>query len=164
MNFPEPQDQHKWLSRLVGEWTMEGECMMGPDQPSMKMRGRDVVRSLGGLWTIAEGVGEMPGGGEMRSIMTLGYDPQRQKFVGTFVASMMTHLWLYEGSLDAGGKVLTLDCKGPNMMPGATPGELVPYQDIIEFVDDNHRILRSRAPGPDGKWVQFMEAHYHRSR
>ncbi|MCL4220793.1 MAG: DUF1579 family protein [Phycisphaerales bacterium] len=164
MMIPEPQNQHKWLARLVGPWEMEGECMTGPGQPPMKVRGREVVRSLGGLWTIGEGVGEMPGGGESRSIMTLGYDPQRQKFVGSFIASVMTHLWLYEGSLDASGKVLTLDCKGPNMMPGANPGELMPYQDIIEFVDDNHRILRSRAPGPDGKWVPFMEAHYHRTR
>lgn len=163
MMMPEIQQQHKWLQRLVGTWDMEGECMTGPDQPSMKSRGREVVRSLGGLWTIGEGVGQMPGGGEMHSVMTLGYNPQRKRFVGTFIASVMTHLWLYEGSLDAGCSVLTLDCKGPNMMPGADPGELVPYQDIIEFVDDNHRILRSRAPGPDGRWMQFMEAHYHRA-
>ena len=49
---------------------------MGPDQPPMKSTGVDVVRSLGGLWIIAEGEGEMPGGGTAKTIMTLGYDPR----------------------------------------------------------------------------------------
>ena len=32
---------------------------------------------------------------------TLGYDPAKKKYVGTFIASVMTHLWIYSGSLDA---------------------------------------------------------------
>ena len=35
-------------------------------------------------------------------IMTLGYDPQKKRFVGTLIGSMMTHLWVYDGALDAG--------------------------------------------------------------
>ena len=98
----EPQTEHQWLSKLVGEWTYESECSMGPDQPQMKSGGREVVRSLGGLWTVGEGQGAMPGGGTFDTIMTLGYDPQTKRFVGTFVVSIMTHLWLYSrGSLDA---------------------------------------------------------------
>ena len=86
-----PQKEHEWLQTLVGEWTIEGECIMGPDQPPMKSTGTESVRSLGGLWTIGEGRGEMPdGSGPSSSIMTLGYDPQKGHFVGSFVASMMT--------------------------------------------------------------------------
>lgn len=48
----------------------------------------------------------------MTTIMTIGYDPHRQRFVGTFVASMMTHLWMYEGALDDGERVLTLETEG----------------------------------------------------
>ena len=55
----------------------------------------------------------MPGCGPSTTIMTLGYDPQKERFVGTFVASMMTHMWHYNGSLDAAEKVLTLDTEGP---------------------------------------------------
>lgn len=34
------------------------------------------------------------------------------------------------------------------------------YKDVIEFIDDDHRTLTSQTPGPDGKWHQFMTAHY----
>ncbi|MBC8114992.1 MAG: DUF1579 domain-containing protein, partial [Candidatus Saccharimonas sp.] len=154
-----PQAEHQWLQKLVGEWTVEGECSMGPDQPPSKMTGREVVRSLGGLWTVGEG--EMSDGGTCDSIMTLGYDPQSKRFVGTFIASMMTHLWPYNGSLDAAGKVLTLDSEGPSP---AADGTMAKYQDIIEFVSDDHRLLSSQFLGDDGQWHPFMQAHYRRTK
>jgi hypothetical protein len=159
MQAPEPQQEHQWLQRLVGEWVVEGECSMGPDEPPMKSTGREVVRSLGGLWTIGEGSGDSPGGGNCDSIMTLGFDPQTKRFVGTFIASMMTHLWPYNGTLDASGKVLTLDSEGPSI---AGDGTMAKYQDIIEFLSDDHRTLSSQYLGPDGQWIPFMKAHYRR--
>lgn len=86
----EPQKEHQWLHQLVGEWTYETECVMGPDKPPEKFKGSETVRLLGGLWVQCEGTGEMPGGGMATTIMTLGYDPQKKYYVGTFVASMMT--------------------------------------------------------------------------
>jgi hypothetical protein len=155
----EPTKEHKWLLRLIGEWSFEGECMMGPDQPPMKSSGHGSIRSLGGLWIVNEGTGEMPGGGEAQSIMTLGYDPAKGKFVGTFIASMMTHLWLYEGVLDASGKVLTLDAEGPSM---TGDGGLAKYQDIVTVENDDLWMLSSQMLGPDGQWHKFMTAHYRR--
>ncbi len=158
MQTPEPQAEHHWLHRLVGEWTSESECSSGPDQPPQTWTGRETVRSLGGLWTIGEGImgdGEHPA----RSIMTLGYNPQTKRFVGSFIMSVMTHFWPYEGTLDASGRVLTLDSEGPSF---ADDGTLAKYQDSIEFVDDNHRILSSRVLMPSGEWVPFMKAHYTR--
>ena len=74
----------------------------------------------------------------MKSIITLGYDPAKQRFVGSFIASCMTHLWPYEGTLDATGKVLTLDSEGPSF---SGDGTTVKYQDIVEIVDDDNWML-----------------------
>ena len=30
----QPQKEHEWLQKLVGEWTCEGEGTMGPDKPA----------------------------------------------------------------------------------------------------------------------------------
>ena len=157
----QPQKEHDWLQKLVGEWTFDSECVMGPDQPPSKNSGTESVRSLGGLWTIGEGCGEMPEGGTMRSVMTLGYDPVKQRFVGSFIASMMTHFWIYDGSLNEAGTVLTLNAEGPSFTDPAT---MAMYQDVIEFKSDGHRILYAKAQGPDGQWTNFMTAHYKRTK
>jgi hypothetical protein len=155
-----PQKEHRWLDKFIGEWTWESECIMGPDQPPTKTKGTEVVRSLGGVWIVAEGEGEMPDGSLGQTIMTLGFDPQKERFVGTFICSMMTYLWPYNGSLDANGKILTLDSEGPNFSSGA----IAPYQDIIEWVSSDRKILTSQIQMDDGTWNHFMTAHYYRQK
>lgn len=155
----EPQFEHQWLQKLVGEWTCTSECGAGPDQPPIKTEGTETVRTLGGIWTVGEGIAGNAETELHSSIMTLGYDPKIQRFVGSFVADMMTHLWPYNGVLDADRKVLTLDSEGPSFFDDGT---MAKYQDIIEFIDDNHRTLSSRVLMPDGTWKHFMMAHYYR--
>ncbi|MCA9059381.1 MAG: DUF1579 domain-containing protein [Planctomycetaceae bacterium] len=157
MQLPEPRSEHQWLQQLVGEWTFESECCPGPDEPVIRSVGHETVRSLGGLWTVGEGHGDLPGGGACETIMTLGFNPATGQFVGTFIASVMTHLWPYSGTLDETGRILTLDSEGPGMADG---GSMAKYQDVIEFLNENHRTLTSRMLGPDGEWKTFMQAHY----
>ena len=70
---PTPQREHQWLQRMVGEWTCEATASMGPDKPAETCRGTESVRTLGGLWILAVGQGEMPGGGTATTQMALGY-------------------------------------------------------------------------------------------
>ena len=156
-----PQREHEWLQKMVGEWTSEGECNMGPDKPTEKFTGTESVRSLGGLWVVAEGHGEMPGGGPATTILTLGFDPQRKRYTGTFIGSMMTHLWVYDGALDAGERALVLEVEGPSM---AGDGAMAKYRDVIEWKSDDHRTLSSHIQTDDGKWQSFMTAHYRRKK
>jgi hypothetical protein len=157
-----PQKEHQWLQQLVGEWTSEGEATMEPGKPAERFKGTETVRSLGGLWILGEGEGEMPcDGSTARMLLTLGYDPQRGRFVGTWVGSMMTHLWVYEGTLDAAERVLTLESEGPSM---AGEGKLDRYRDVIEVKSDDHRVLTSYHQGDDGAWKAFMTNHYRRKR
>jgi hypothetical protein len=154
----EPGKEHHWLKKLVGEWTSEAEMSM--DGPSAeKSRGSESVRTLGDLWVLCEGTGEMPGGGTAKMLMTLGFDPSKQRFVGTWVGSMMTHMWIYEGTLDATQRILTLESEGPSMTGDGSIGR---YRDVIEFKSDDHRTLTSHAQGADGQWQHFMTAHYRR--
>ena len=155
----EPTPEHKWLQKLLGEWTFEAEADMGPDKPAEKSTGSESVRPLGDVWVIGEGRGDMPGGGEGVNIMTLGFDPQKGRFIGSWIGSMMHNMWVYDGELDATGTTLTLNTEGPGF---EDQSKTAPYRDVIQFVSDNHRTLTSHVQGDDGTWTQFMTAHYRR--
>ena len=157
---PPPEKEHEWLKQLVGEWDTEAEATMGPGQPPMKCKGTESTRAVGGFWVISENKGtvmDQP----MTGIMTLGYDPQKKKYVGTWVDSMINHLWRYEGTLDASGKILTLEAEGPNPM---APGTTARFRDSIEVKSKDHKVLRSAMQGPDGKWVTFMTGNHRRKK
>src|SRR3546814_18194334 len=100
----EPQPEHRWLEQLLGEWSVTSD--MEPDPGGIEWVER--VRSLHGLWVVAEGNGEMPGVGAASTLMTLGYYSRRQRYVGTWVGTMMNQQGVYEGSMEESGKVLTL--------------------------------------------------------
>lgn len=153
-----PQKEHEWLQQWVGEWAYECECVMEPGKPPEKFKGSESVRTLGGFWVLCDGRGEMPGG-MAAMLTTLGYDPRRQRFVGTWVGSMMGHLWVYDGSLDAKKNVLTLNTEGPCC---ASDGKLVKQRDVIEVKNAGQRLLNSYLLGEDGEWRLFMTTHYQR--
>jgi hypothetical protein len=152
-----PVKEHSWLPKLVGEWKTETEMTM-PDGSKMTSKGTESVRSLGGLWSYAEGKSQMPGGAPMEYYMALGYDLTFKEYRGCMIMSASSHLWIYVGTLSADGGTMTLDCEGPNMMGEGT----AMYRDVIEIIDDNHRTLTSNGQLESGEWAQFMKAHYTR--
>jgi len=153
------QKEHQWLMQLLGEWAYETEMIMEPGKPPMRCTGTERVRALGDLWVLCEGEGKMPDGGTGSMLMTLGYDPAKGRYVGSWTGSMMTHMFVYTGILDASEKSLTLDTEGPSW---TAEGKTSPYQDVIQIIGADHRMLRSRSPGEDGTWREFMTAHYRR--
>lgn len=155
--MPEPERQHKWLQKFIGEWRTEAPCY--GENSDTPVEGRETISKVGETWIEMHGFAEA-NGDEMHTRMMLGYDPKKEKFVGTWIGNMMTHLWVYEGTLDHDEKVLTLNCEGPSF---SGDGTMQAYQDIHEFVDDDHRILRARTKDAEGNWSDFfMTTHYHR--
>jgi hypothetical protein len=156
----ETRKEHEWLQRLVGEWICEGEGWGEPGKPPMKWTGTETVRPLGAVWIVAEGRSEMAGEDPGITMMTLGFDPTRDRFIGTFAGSMMTHLWVYEGALDVTGTVLTLDTEGPTMDGGG----MAKFKDAIEIKSDGHRVMTSHMLDKEGIWRQLMTLTYRRKR
>jgi len=150
--FDTPQQEHHWLDQLIGSWTTESECQMRPDQPPQKSSGKLTGRTLGGLWTVLEGEGEDPEAGSWSTMMTLGYDSKRGRYVGNFVASMMSYLWQYEGTIDTTTGKLVLNASGPNF----ESDEIAKYQDILEIKDANHWTLLSQIMTDEGTCQPFM--------
>ena len=146
-----PEKEHEWLKQLVGEWKTHGKADNGPGQPPFECEGTETTSSIGDLWIVAKGEAHAAGM-NVNSMLTLGYDPEKKKFVGTWVDSTYNHLWKYEGPLDDSGKVLTLMTRGPNMM---APGELTNFKEILELKDKDHKTFTSHME-VNGEWVKIM--------
>ena len=155
-----PVEQHAWLQQLVGEWTAKSEATMAPGAPAIKMESTESARSIGGLWIVAEGKASM-GGVPLTTMMTLGYDPQKKAFVGSWIDSVQSNMWIYTGTLDEAKKVLTLATEGPSF---SDPAKTAKYRDVIELKDKDHRFLTSSVQDEKGAWTTFMRAEYVRKK
>lgn len=155
---PEPVDAHRWLHRLIGEWR---QAATDGEAGESTRDWTESVTPVGDLWIMSVGQGASPHGTDEKSVMMLGYDPDRERFVGTWAGSMMTYLWIYEGYLDESQRSLILECEGPSFTEA---GKMDHYRDIIEFVSDDHRIQHGQVRDASGEWKEFMNEHYRRIR
>jgi hypothetical protein len=157
---PTALDQHRWLEQLVGEWTVTSELTVAPGAEPMRMESSESVRSLGGLWILAESTASF-GGTPFTSILTLGYDPEKKAFVGTWIDTMQTQLWTYRGTLDETKKILTLETEGPDH---EDPTKTAQYRDALEIKGPDHKVLTSSIEQADGTWSTFVRADYRRKQ
>jgi hypothetical protein len=155
--FPKPQKEHEWLQQLVGEWDTESEIIVEPGKPPMKAKGSESARSLGGFWIVSEHKGDAFGT-PFTGILTLGYDAQKKKYIGTWIDSIMPILWKYEGTVDPAGKTLTLESEGPGQ-----DGKLVKFRESLELKDKDHKVFTS-ATEQDGKWLVHLTITYTRKK
>ncbi|MFW6206712.1 MAG: DUF1579 domain-containing protein [Gemmatimonadota bacterium] len=149
-----------FLQRLAGEWTVVSEAVPGPDQDPIRTEGHEVARWLGDQWLVAETSGRAPSGQSVTAILTLGWNAHEDRFVGTWISSMQSHLWAYTGTLDASGTTLTLDTEGPVL---GDPERITRYREVIEVEGDDLKVMRSMILGPDGEWFEFARAEYRRT-
>jgi hypothetical protein len=150
--MPKPVKEHEWLKKFVGDWTGEGKAEM-PGVPGVATcTNTETVKSFGGFWIQSEMKGKF-GPMEMSGQMTVGYDPEKKKYVGTWIDTMSSFMWKYEGTLSDDGKTLTLESTGPSCVE---PGKMAKYKDVTEFKSDDHKVFSSWMEGADGKWTRIM--------
>jgi hypothetical protein len=158
--LPPPTKEHDWLKQFVGEWESRAEVTMAPGQPPITAKGGETNRMLGGFWMVSEGSSEIMGT-HVRAILTIGYDPDKKRYVGTWVDSMTNYLWKYEGTVDATGKVLILETEGPSP---TDPSKTAKFREVHEFKSADYRSFTSSVLGTDGKWVTFVKVDTRRKK
>src|SRR5262245_25227173 len=155
--MPKPQKEHEWLRQLTGDWETEGEIFGEPGQPTTKTKGSESNRMIGGFWILSEHKGDFFGT-PFTGILSLGYSPEKKKYVGTWIDSVTSHLWTYTGSVDEAGKVLTLDAEGPGH-----DGKPAKFREIVTVVDKDQKTFTSSIE-KDGKYVTFLKMTYTRKK
>lgn len=157
--LPKPGPEHAWLQQEVGEWDVETEIYMEPGKPPVVVKGTESIHPVGGFWTVSKIQSTMMDQ-PFTGMMTLGYDTDKKKYVAIWVDSMTGQLWTYEGTVDASGKILTLETRGkcPIM------GKELNFKEMIEIKDQDHKVFTSMMQGEDGKWVTALVARATRKK
>lgn len=158
--FPKPGKEHELLKQFVGEWTAECKFWMDPSQPAMEMKGTETCTlGPGGFWITSVFKGEAFGK-PFEGRATTGYSPFKKKFVGTWIDSMVPHLFTTEGTIDEAGKVITFTADALDPAAG-TP---VKERWVIEIKGADSHVMTMYTPGPDGKEKKSGEIVYTRKK
>jgi hypothetical protein len=157
--MPQPQKEHAWLEQLAGEWDTVSEVKPPGQEQTMKFKGEESSRMIGGFWLLAENKGDMFGT-PFTGIMTLGYEPKSKEYIGTWIDSVGDYMWQYKGSVD--GKKLTLENKGP--CPLKPPGTMVNFRETLELKDKDHKVFTSSFQDDDGSWKQMLTINFTRKK
>lgn len=152
--------EHRWLQKFVGEWESSAKAPAVGDQPAVECRGTMTSSTLGDLWVVNRIEADVMGT-TMSGIQTIGYDPAKKKYVGTWVDSIINHLWHYEGTVDEAGTTLTLEAEGPNF---TSPGKTAKFRDAYQFVSNDKIIATSSMQSDKGDWVVFMTGTMQRKK
>ncbi len=156
--FPQPTKEHKLLQQFVGDWDVVAETVAAPGQESIRSEGVESSQMIGGFWLVGNGKAEMLGI-PVTNVLTLGYNPKSQQYVGTFFCSLDSTLWQYRGTMDDSGKKLTLETEGPSPLD---PTKTAKYREIMELKDKDHKVFTSYLQAEDGSWVKFVTMDYRR--
>jgi hypothetical protein len=137
--MPWPGKEHRWLASLAGEYTAEVSGMLGESEGSYR-----IESALGGLWIVTQLESTMMGQ-PYQGTETIGYDPQKGKFVSVWADSMTPKLMTTEGSYDAEAKTLTLSGISTDMN-----GEQAEMVNTLVFRDDGmtFEMTMEGMPGP----------------
>jgi hypothetical protein len=109
MKLAQPNEHHKKLDTLAGDWTYQAKFWMAPEAPPMEMAGTTkYVWILDGRFLREEVKGPAQAGmPPFHGVGIMGYDNARKKYVGAWIDSMTTSLTHMSGDMDSSGKALT---------------------------------------------------------
>ncbi|MCB9882289.1 MAG: DUF1579 domain-containing protein [Planctomycetes bacterium] len=136
MQLPPQTPEHHRLLANVGRWNVSCTYYTAPSPEPIRIEAIETVEALGTYFTVSLFEADFFGM-PFRGRATMGYDPQRQVFVSTWVDTMTPHLFRFEGTFDAAGTTLTMHGDGPD----PATGKPATYTTREEHHDDGTRTL-----------------------
>jgi hypothetical protein len=148
--MPKPGAEHEMLKeKFAGDWDVT-VSIGGTDAKATATYKMD----LGGFWLVEQFRGEFAGQ-KFEGRGTLGYDPIKKKFIGTWTDSMSPSLIVLEGAFK--DKTLTSTGEGPGM-----DGKITKLKNVYEFQDKDTIVFRMYEVGDKEK--EMMKLTYKRKK
>ena len=154
-----PGAPHKLLAGMAGSWSTRIKTWMGPDSPPMESKGTSEQKMLlGGRFLQQEYSGDMMGS-PFTGIGVTGYDNHTKKYVSTWMDSMGTGIFFFEGTASADGRTITQEARYDDPLKGP-----VKWRSVTKIVDNNTLVFEMYGTDKRGKEEKMMEITYTRKR
>jgi hypothetical protein len=165
MALAQPNENHKLLAQLAGDWNYKLTFWMAPGLPPSESTGTSVCKLImDGRYLLANISGKfaMPGpDGQMQDVDFKGmaidaYDNVKQKFFSTWIDNMGTSIEMLEGTYDPATRTFTYQTEEEPM-----PGVKKKARELVKLGDPNHYTLEWYED-QGGKEVKTMQISYTR--
>lgn len=153
-----PGAAHSLLARMEGSWDVRSTCWMEPGNPLESTGISEQRMVLDGRFLHQEFSGEMTWG-PFHGIGYLGYDNHTRKYVSTWMDSMGTGIYYFEGTASDDGKTITQTCDYDDPVQGP-----VTWRTVTSLVNDDTMTFEMYSTNASGTEVKMAEMTYTRSR
>ncbi|MDY0039439.1 MAG: DUF1579 domain-containing protein [Desulforhabdus sp.] len=154
-----PGAPHKSLGKMAGSWNVECKSWMEPGKPPMESTGTSEQKMIfGGRYLQQEFTGDMMGS-PFTGMGIVGYDNHTKKFVSTWIDSMSTGIYFFEGSAGENDKIIIQESSYDDPIMGPTK-----YRSVSRIVDDNTLTFEMYSIDKSGKEAKMMEMTYKRKQ
>jgi hypothetical protein len=145
-----PQPEHGLLKRFAGAWTFEKKSTPRDGSPSQNL-GSGEMRGelLGAFFVVCRWSGNIYET-DFSAVQTLGYDVDKEEYSGSWVDSIMSYRWQFNGSLESEGNELVIVASGPGPGGGTTT-----FRERYQFNSANSITVVAEIL-QDEQWVTFM--------
>ncbi len=127
-----PGEPHKLLAKLEGSWTTRNRSWTDPDTPPRESTGtceRKMI--LNGHYLQEDYSGDMMGM-PFTGISITGYNNHTKKYETTWIDSMSTGIFKFEGTASRDGRTITQECRYDDPVRGPAV-----WRTVTRVKDDN---------------------------
>ncbi len=147
-----PGAPHKLLARMVGSWITKTKSWMEPNKPPMETTGTcEQKMLLDGRFLQQEYTGDMMGS-TFTGINLIGYDNHTKKYVSTWIDSMSTGIYVFEGTASGDGKTITQASRYDDPVRGP-----MIWRSVTKILDDNTLVYEAYGIGKEGNEEKMAE-------
>jgi hypothetical protein len=152
-----PGAPHRVLASMAGSWTTTIKSWMEPGKPPMESAGTSEQKMiLGGRYLHQEFNGDMIGR-PFTGIGITGYDNHKKRYVSTWMDSMSTGIYCFEGVSGEDDNTITMECRTEDLVRGP-----MKWRSVTTILDDNTHLFEMYGTDKSDKEQKMMEITYRR--
>lgn len=153
-----PSAPHNLLTKMEGSWSVKSTCWMEPGNP-VESTGTSVQKMiLDGRFLQQVFSGDMMGS-PFSGMGYSGYDNHTKKYVSTWMDTMGTGIYYFEGTADAEGRTISQTCNYDDPVQGP-----VKWRSVTRLVDDDTLEFEMYTTKESGNEEKMAEMTYTRSK